>query len=152
MSNPLLEQLAPIATPLPPGLWPLAIGWWLLIAALILLIIAGINSWRRHYQFWALKRRALTQLADCGTTCEINALLKRVAMHYFDHQQIATLQGKPWSDLLGSVLKQEQQALANIIDNLYRRNNDQDCEPFKSLAAIWLKSLSAKIIKEVNHA
>jgi len=152
MVNPLLEQLAPIAQPLAPGWLPLAYGWWLLLVGTIALLWLGTSQWLRHRQFWAVKRRGLSQLNHANTTIEVNALLKKVAMHYFESPSINAMQGQGWSDFLSQSLTGDRESLTSIIANLYQPHTDQDLNQFKILATTWLSALSTKRIHEVDDA
>jgi len=152
MNNPLLDKLAPIVEPLAPGLWPLAYGWWLLIMVSVAVIGYAILSWRKHRQKWQLKRQALLVLAQTRYTSEVNALLKRVAMHYIDKPSIGSMQGAVWSDFLATIIVEKRDTLNAIIDNLYREDTDQDLTEFKAVAHIWISALSKKSIKEMTNA
>lgn len=99
-----LDKLAPIITPPPVGIWPLAPGWWFLIvlalAALVALVITGVKVWRkRAYRREAQQSlRRLNNPIDQQYANEISALLKRVALTAYPEQRefIAPLTGKNW--------------------------------------------------------
>lgn len=152
MSNPLLEQLAPIAQPLAPGIWPLAYGWWILLGLGLLFTIVAIVKWLKVRRYWAIKRTALARVTNCKTTSEINALLKQVALHYFNQPNIAAKQGVEWAHFLAGPIEKEQEQIEQIMNNLYCASTEKDMQQFSQIATTWLNALSYKYIKEVNHA
>jgi hypothetical protein len=86
-ANPL-DQLADIHLPPAVPSFPWAPGWWLLLALAISLIALGIWQWRRYRCRTAYRRAALDELnaiqtvsADSEFACQLNQLLRRVAIH-----------------------------------------------------------------------
>lgn len=100
-----------IIEPAAVGWWPLAPGRWLLIALLLLALgLAGREYWRRHRALAPL-RQATRELQQIRTqwqqqqdarasTAALSALLKRVARHYYPHDEVAALTGAGWQDFL----------------------------------------------------
>lgn len=114
MSAP--QQLHDIVTAPAVSWWPPAKGWWLL-AALGILLIAGVSVW--CYRYWRLRRaqraalKQLTQLAqqaEPATWAQLNLLLKQAALAYFDRAQIAALTGLQWQQFLLQQLPTAAQA------------------------------------------
>lgn len=152
MSNPLLEQLAPIAQPLAPGVWPLAYGWWLLIVLAVILVTVSVAKFVAFRRFWAIKRLALSTLAHCSSTREINGLIKQVALHYFPCPTISSMHGEAWVEFLSRANPSDSKMLQQTINNLYREETAQDLEQFATLASNWLNALTKKNIKDIGHA
>lgn len=107
--NPALGQLRDIHLPARIGWWPPAPGWWLL-AALVLLLVAGLLVWRAHRKRNAWRRFALAELARLRTlnapprdvVSALSVLLRRVAISRFPREQVAALNGEAWLAFLDS--------------------------------------------------
>jgi hypothetical protein len=97
------------------GWWPMALGWWLLIA-LLLIVLAALAAfcWRR-YQYRAYRRQALRQLevielnfrqtGDQQAYLEnVNRLLKATALRAYPREEVASITGEPWLQLLNSTM------------------------------------------------
>lgn len=152
MVNPLLEQLAPIAQPTVPGLWPLAYGWWILIVLTLLALGYSIYQWATYYRFWAVKRQAIAALPHCHNASEINGIIKQVAIHYFPQAEIANAQGLRWASFLNDIIKTDLGVLQQTVDELYQPTNVQHHQRFNDYAVQWLTRLSKKSINEANYA
>ncbi|WP_416423196.1 DUF4381 domain-containing protein [Pseudomonas sp. App30] len=111
-----LDDLQPLITPPPPGLWPPAPGWWLLLA---LLPVLGWGLWRlRRFlpkrkaaapveqPLDPVRQNALDELArlpkpydgaPAGAWLQqINALLKRLCRNHYPNANSHTLNGRQW--------------------------------------------------------
>ncbi|MBD1390251.1 DUF4381 domain-containing protein [Neiella sp. HB171785] len=86
----------------PVSWWPLAPGWWLLIALLLLLLAwFGRQLWLRQrakrFAKLALERvKQWQQSAQDISVSQVNELLKVVACHYGESEQLAKLSGSRW--------------------------------------------------------
>ena len=107
----ILANLRSNQLPEPVSIWPLAPGWWILasiiLVGLLWITYTGIrsrikNRYRReglkiagqilqHYETHGNRRQ---YAHDC------NGLLKKVALHAFPRQEIASLVGAQWLDFL----------------------------------------------------
>ncbi|GGA79986.1 hypothetical protein GCM10011369_22490 [Neiella marina] len=98
----------------PVSWWPLAPGWWLLIGLLLLLSVwFGRKLWlrQRAKQFanQALSRIQQWQQAPADVTAsQVNELLKVVACHYGEAEQLAKLSGYPWYQWLQASSTEKQ--------------------------------------------
>ena len=102
------ERIRDIRLPAPDFWWPPAPGWWLLGVMLLLLALAiGGYLWRGR----ALRRQALGELEKIRHGFEqqgdtralamaLNVLLRRVAMAKRSREEVASLQGRAWLELL----------------------------------------------------
>lgn len=149
-----LEQLKDVHIPDPIQWWPLAIGWWVVIGIIVLSII-GITTWlimrykKRQGLRAALSELSLLQAQDPNWQSKLNALLKRVTMHYYPAEAVAPLYGQTWRDFLLSQIPPKQHSeleltLGAMIENLYRcnENPNQTQVEFSSTlnqAATWMK-------------
>ncbi|MEZ5577178.1 MAG: DUF4381 domain-containing protein [Candidatus Competibacteraceae bacterium] len=108
-TNPLAD-LRDIHLPEPVSWWPPALGWWLL-AALSLVVIAGLLWLWRYRRRQTPRRAALAELARLrgdfrrdgdGTAVAtgISALLRRLALAHFPRTQVAGLVGDAWLQFL----------------------------------------------------
>lgn len=102
----LLNRLQDIQRPDPPGYWPPAPGWWLL-AGIVLTLTIVLIAWvrYRHAQRQPV-RQALRELRDwqadartqpdSAAAADLSALLKRVALCHYPHNEVAALSGDAW--------------------------------------------------------
>ena len=102
--NPQMP-IAEIHTPQAISMWPLAYGWWILLAITVLLLVTIIYQWRKRKAARLAQQLALIELAninlnDFAAGEQINAILKRAAMHYFGREHIAPLSGAKWQNFL----------------------------------------------------
>ncbi len=156
MTSPILE-LKDIHLPPEPGVWPPSPVWLALIAAsLILLIVAGLLSWR-YIKRTRAKRTALKRLKQfTPKTCDLvmlNTLLKQAALNYFPRHQVASLSGIHWL----TFLDQNQQKAINFQHNaqtwlvdMYRHPPRQVTQAELDWAKTWLNA--ALPPKGRNHA
>ena len=112
MPDPL-AGLRPNALPDPVGLWPPAPGWWLVgVLILIALVYAGLwlyRLWRKNrYRKQALKEAEklfnnyLQHQDERRFAHDCNRLLKKVALHAYPKQDIASLSGQNWLEFLAT--------------------------------------------------
>ncbi len=87
-----------------PGMWPLAWGWWLVIAATLALIIAIVIGLRARAKKTRAQKEALQALNTVTSLADMNALLKRAALSYFDREHVAGLTGAAWLRFLDEQL------------------------------------------------
>lgn len=100
-----------IIEPAPIGWWPLAPGWWLVMALLLITLGIAVRWYWRRQRALAPLRQATRELQHIRTqwqqqqdarasTAALSALLKRVARHYYPHDEVAALTGARWQDFL----------------------------------------------------
>lgn len=114
--------LADIHTPGAISAWPPAYGWWILLAIVIVIIIALIHQWRKRKAERLAQKLALIELDninlnDFGAGQQINAILKRAAMHYFERENIASLNGAKWQNFLVNSLKRQHKSAVDFDDS-----------------------------------
>lgn len=146
--NPLAE-LKDIQLPEAASFWPLAWGWWALIVMTLCLLSLAAWSLYGYVSRRKIKKLALQELAqfdvnDKSIQFKINALLKRVCMHYFPHHPIAGLYGKEWTAFLVSQLPVSQQVSFNdgfqsLQDTLYSATTTQQSSAIE-LARSWIQT------------
>ncbi len=106
-----LSQLKDIHLPEPVSIWPPAPGWWLLAAAALIITLFSvirITSWYRKNAYRRLAEvqldaldKSYKQHEDCIIyACDINRLLKQVAVTYYDRECVSRLSGKQWLEFL----------------------------------------------------
>ncbi|GAC15251.1 DUF4381 domain-containing protein [Aliiglaciecola lipolytica] len=147
--NPL-DQLADIQLPQEVSMWPLAWGWWV-SALMVVIAIASIIYFVRSY---ILKRKAkkaaLLALSKLDlnhpkAASQINIVLKRAALSYFEQEHVAALHGSQWCDFLTSQLPKKQQQsyqqkIRQFTESLYQENQTNNAEANMQLAKLWIKS------------
>lgn len=99
-------QLRDIHLPAPPPWWPPAPGWWFLgLLLLVLLLVLGwylVRAWQRRQRWRALQltlqriERDLIERPGPAQLAALSALLKRIALQRFPHEQVASLSGYAW--------------------------------------------------------
>lgn len=139
-----------IIEPAAIGWWPLAPGWWMLLG-LILLILAVLVRWfwRRRRKLAPLRQalREQQQLArqwqqqrdNRATNAALSALLKRVARHYYPHEDVAALSGSRWQEFLlrtGAGVFDAGSAAA--LTSFYQSAGHAELTPPLSASARWL--------------
>jgi preprotein translocase subunit YajC len=95
----LLSQLRDIHLPTAINAWPWTpLRYVSLAIILILLIIAGFLFWRHREQRKRQKKflNQLQALQADNNFSEISTLLKRVAIHYYSKEKVASLQDEEW--------------------------------------------------------
>ena len=152
-TNPL-DALEPNILPDPIGFWPPAIGWWVL-AALVILIIAGLIfalwRWRKRN---AYRREALKKLNAIKESYEshkspsklvhqYNHLLKAVALQQYPREQVAALHGSEWLAFLDEQLKDSSafsKGAGRVLGNsAYSPNINPKVAPLHSAITRWVK-------------
>lgn len=106
--NPL-DQLRDIHLSEEIGQWPPAYGWWILAVLVIVMSAMLVVYVLRQRSRSLAKRQALLQLALIDSNQQdwpqqVNALLKRLAISYFDPEQVATLHSDGWIAFLTAQL------------------------------------------------
>lgn len=96
-----LAQLKDIHPPAAVDWWPLDWGWWLLIALFIGALVGVAIYVRRRKAFNRPRKEArvlLTQIkeTDENWPMQVNEVLKRTALCYFPHEEVAKLYGNGW--------------------------------------------------------
>ena len=100
-----LAQLKDIHPPAEVDWWPLDWGWWLLTLILLSSIIGLVIYWRRKRAFNRPRREArqlltLIKSTDENWPMQINEVLKRTALCYFSHEEVAKLYGNSWRQFM----------------------------------------------------
>lgn len=106
-----LAGLNPLREPPPIDWWPLAPGWWMLLIILLASIAALAWWWRQKRQQSAYRRNALLHLEalhgahqtgsdSIAFLASTNALLKRVALIAYPHDNLAAIHGTDWLHFL----------------------------------------------------
>ncbi|CAA0109799.1 Uncharacterised protein [Zhongshania aliphaticivorans] len=116
MNNPMpamntpaspLDQLADIHLPAPVASFPWAPGWWFVLCVGLITLICIALWLYQHRRKNAFRRAALSELTALATIEDdslfaqlLNQLLRRVALHSHQKNDIASLSGKRWIDFL----------------------------------------------------
>ena len=150
-----LAQLHPLREPAAVAWWPPAPGWWLLSLALVL-ALAVLMGWlwrhrrRNRYRLLGLRRlQALrTRFAKDGDAgkcrADINALLKRVALHAYPRDEVAALHGVHWETFLEHT-SSAGVSFSGATSAHYQRNSDAaDVEQLYLAAATWIQRHEAR--------
>lgn len=152
--NPILQQLKDIETPSQIGAWPLAWGWWVLI--IIAVLTTAYCFWRlyKNWQFNAPLRHAKSLLKgvnhDDINVGLINQVLKRVALHYGEREQVASLYSEQWRDWLNA--NQSKVTFTTEELNLvYQQRMDVDIKAeFMKKAELWLNAINVKKLSNLG--
>lgn len=107
----ILAQLRPNILPDPVGYWPLAIGWWMLVVCILLGVLIILYFTVRYYRKTRYRRHGIKLAQQIHKNYEthnnkrqyahdLNRLLKKLALHTFPTQDIASLNGKAWLKFL----------------------------------------------------
>lgn len=145
-----LAQLHPLREPAAIAWWPPAPGWWLLaglalLAVTVVLALLWQRRRRNRYRAMGLLRlqelrarfRADGNAAQCQA--DINALLKRVALHAYPRCEVAALHGEQWEAFLQRT-GGSGQSFAGATSAHYRRDGDSpDLESLCNDAAHWIR-------------
>jgi hypothetical protein len=109
-SSDPLAQLRDIHLPEPAGWWPPAPGWWFVAISLLIVVIFAIRivkEWLAKGRFRREARLELKNLIgkqdgmdDREFVEQINILLRRVAVHAYGRERVATLTGRKWLEFL----------------------------------------------------
>jgi len=171
-ANPL-SQLADIHLPEPVGFWPPAPGWWILF-----FILCAILFWagRRYYARWRLQRGlsfAIRELDKCmnayrevsrtatqndvdslklNLASDVNAVLRRVAMKNFSHENFASLGGAAWIAFLrkhGDASLLDDSLAFTLSDGRFAKHCEVDEQRLHQMAHQWIGSVYlARILPE----
>ncbi len=140
-SDTSLDRLHDIVTPHSIPVWPPAAGWYVVFAVAIcglaLLCYRLWKQWRAN----AYRREALRELSVAGNICEINALLRRVALAFAPRDVIAQQTGESWPEWL-CVRCAEPMSLPvreQLASGIYRSSSaEEDVSAVKLYAARWI--------------
>lgn len=141
--------LADIHTPQAISAWPPAYGWWILLVIVIAVLIALVHQWRKRQAERLAQKLALIELDninlnDFAAGQQINAVLKRAAMHYFGRENIASLSGSKWQSFLINSLKREHKTAVKFDQSWVSFAYSQKVEAqqvidFHQFAKWWIK-------------
>ena len=152
-TNPLAD-LRDIHLPEPVSWWPPAPGWWLL-AALSLVVIAGLLWLWRYRRRQTPRRVALAELtrlrADfqrdgdgAAIAAGISTLLRRLALAHFPRTQVAGLVGDAWLQFLDRSGGDNQFSAGPgraLIRASYRPTEAFEIEALLNVAEAWIKRI-----------
>lgn len=146
-----MKQALPIAdihTPQAISAWPPAYGWWILLAIIIVIAMALVHQWRKRQAERLAQKLALIELDnvnlnDFAAGQQINAILKRAAMHYFGRENIASLNGATWQRFLINTLKRQYNKTVEFNDSWVnfaysQKVQTQQVIEFHQFAKIWV--------------
>ncbi len=163
-ANPL-SQLADIHLPEPVGFWPPAPGWWILF---FLLCAAAIWVARRYYAGWKQTRARNFAIAELDKqlaslrqqavgrapediaalnlvfVSDVNAVLRRVAMKNFPHENFASLGGSAWISFLrnhGDASLLDDALAQTLSEGRFARQWEVDTDRLYKMAHQWISSL-----------
>lgn len=163
-ANPL-SQLADIHLPDPVGFWPPAPGWWILF-----FILCAVLFWagRRYLASWKLQRArsfAVGELDKClsalrkqlsvapeseaatlklNFVSDVNAVLRRVAMKNFSHENFASLGGAAWVAFLrdhGDAALLDDTLARTLSEGRFAKQWDVDEQRLYQMAHRWIGSV-----------
>lgn len=149
-NNPL-AQLKGIHTPEAVSSFPLAWGWWVVIAILVAILLVALYLWRRYRRFVAPRRQAIAAIraltpADPNALKTLNAILKRISLHYDPKGNTASLYGDNWHAYLLTQVSQTQcQKIAEPLSRLQRAlyqptaQCDSQFNDYQQAALTWVK-------------
>ncbi|MFL7009385.1 DUF4381 domain-containing protein [Enterovibrio norvegicus] len=164
--------LADIHLQTAPGIWTLAWGWWLVIAATLAVIIMIVMWLRARAKKTRAQKEALQALNAVTSLADMNALLKRAALSYFDREHVAGLTGAAWLRFLDEQLPASKEADGkhgfSAHQDLWQKGifskeglSDSEFATCKALTERWLKhalppkasraSSYTSAAKEENH-
>ncbi|MDN4503719.1 DUF4381 domain-containing protein [Alteromonadaceae bacterium BrNp21-10] len=157
-----LAELKDIHLPQAVSNWPPAWGWWLL-AIFIVLLCAALIRWfvKRHQKRLAI-RQALQLLKQLDKTQgdypqQLNRLLKRLSLSYYDREQIAQLHQQAWLDFLCQQLPSKKRELfaenyQPLLNSLYSPvTNELDHQQLESTVSQWIKQVLPPKKRSVQH-
>lgn len=150
-----LSQLHDIKMPEQVSQFPPAYGWWLLALLGLVVIILIVVAVKRYNKKRLQKKLALEHLKAVNPQSDsaleqINTLLKRACLSYFDRELIASLHGQTWQSFLSSHYKKGKEANEldlNWLSTLYAKEqlSESQVTEFKAYATTWIeKSLPPK--------
>lgn len=143
-----LAQLRDIHLPPDIGYWPLSFGWWIVIIVLLLSITFLSVSLYRSRKKGLAKRQAIAYLKTINEQSdqwhiELNTLLKRAALSYFDASNVASLHSDAWTSFMAARLPASKQAefiqtFSRLQASLYSGKSAVDFENSAKQTGIWL--------------
>ncbi|MFZ5764442.1 MAG: DUF4381 domain-containing protein [Thermodesulfobacteriota bacterium] len=149
MSPDPLAALRDIHLPDPVSPWPPAPGWWIVGLLGVGLFIGSFVLGRRWRHRTAYRRKALHELQRLADTPdhrlivdELAALVKRVAIAGFGHQQVARLSGEEWLRFLDRTGRTNQFTVGPgraLGEDRYRRAVTADVEALRRLVGRWIR-------------
>lgn len=158
-SDPL-AQLRDIHLPPDVGYWPPSIGWWLVFSVLLLAIVFLFFNIYSRWKKGKAKRQAIAYLKTINEQSEhwhieLNTLLKRAALSYFDVSYVASLHSDAWTNFMASHLPTSKQAefiqvVSSLQASLYSGKRSCDFQSATKQTGIWL-NLALPPKKEGSH-
>lgn len=147
-SSDPLAQLKDIHLPPEIGYWPPSFGWWIVLVALLLAITFLFVNVYTRWKKGKAKRQALAHLKTISEQSdqwhiELNTLLKRAALSYFEAGNVASLHSDTWTNFMASrlpVSKQTEfiQTFSKLQASLYSGKPAVDFERSAKQTSIWL--------------
>ncbi|BFT30928.1 DUF4381 domain-containing protein [Alteromonas sp. D210916BOD_24] len=144
-----LAQLRDIHVPEAVSIWPLDWGWWCLAIVVLIVVVWSYRTIRHYVRFNKPRKQALAQLTGISVDQKdwpvaINTLVKRTALSYFPHQDVAHLHAEAWVSFLSSRLKKDidqvEKGLRLLQHNTYRPTpNRDDFAQCMHSVQLWLK-------------
>lgn len=148
-----LSQLKDIQLPDPVPFWPPAPGW---LALAVIILLGFIYLLYRFYRVWQKKaaaKSALKQMHNCYLkyletnhhreyACQINILMKRVALGYHHPDEVAGLSGDQWLAFLDATGKTTDftQGPASILASApYGDNRQFDIQAVNQCCQSWVR-------------
>jgi len=145
-----LENLADISVGHTPSIWPLAWGWWVLILLLLSAIVGIFWIVSRYISKHKFKRRALKAIEKISgnepqALSTLHAILRSAIIHYFPFDNLTSLQGPVWQELLQVKAKAhkkvDQQCLTHLTQleaSLYTRAPSVTVDDAKNAVYLWI--------------
>lgn len=147
-----LAQLRDIHLPGEISLWP-APGWWVLG-----LLAMGVISWGcfRLFKYWQANRYRSIASKELNSIYsryqespdsriflhELQSLLKRVALHAYHRDKVASLNGELWVNFLDKTCGSNEFRMGAgqaLIDSIYTKQLEADIDQLLSLGHFWIK-------------
>lgn len=147
MANPTSTALplADIHLQAAPGFWPLPWGWWLVLIFVLGSVLFFLIYLYRYIRKNRAKKEALRQFNKHPSLANINLLLKKTALHYYNRKQVAGLTGHDWLTFLDRQLPANKQGFvehqALWLKGVFSNDNLtlQEIDTCKKLAKTWLE-------------
>ncbi|MDX2345253.1 MAG: DUF4381 domain-containing protein [Legionella sp.] len=146
-----LADLRDIHLPEAVSAWPPGPGYYALIALFIICILIYMK-YKKHQQYTAPKRQALTELTRIeanykknlhakSTAAAINILLKQVALVYHPRIDVASLHGQAWLKFLQktSCNINFEATQASLLETPFNPDSTEDLNPLFSATQNWIK-------------
>ncbi len=148
--TPELGKLRDIHVPGPVSWWPPATGWWILGLFVWLGLALGTWLYLRHLRDrWrraAIEElRRLRNLEPEAVVREISVLLRRVALHRYPREEVASLSGEAWLAFLDGALGTDapfQNGAGRILAvGPYAPDSAVDTDALLALCERWIRRL-----------